>query len=569
MTIHLKQAASAAVVAFCLAGCGADVKSPSAGGSTKPASAPTSVAPAAPSAGPTAAPSLTSTPTTPLDLPPSQIPPDNPAPAPVAAVQYANCMNSQVSGTYEEQYLANTMESTDTTPFSQQILAASGFDTYAPQFTQQLCTDGAIKTFADAVSVVKTAGDALWQAAVDRVQGRKVVGTLPQSDDRMLYWAHLQMTLALRQWVPQVAFSTQQRAQLQWLLEKSSRGQYSIAFPAGANIKRIIISGFDPFQLGSPGVQFPGDAIKTGNPSGAIALALDGKQITLADGSTAVIQSYLLPVDFEPFREGMQENTLAPFFTGPDAVLASVTMSQGGPDEFWLENWHGRFHGQGADNMGTIAGGDVPGALPSSQDADIYPPVDILGYQDQPWSQNQPEQFTTTTLPIAQIIAADTGSGVAEPGSLAYLGLSPAATAARAAQLGPYIYYSPTTYDGYAVVWHTPYEVFPDCTNSAGQSFPGNSYDALGVMTLIPPLPTACALEGSGGYYLSNESGYRNTVLRDTLNPSIVAGHMHTPIMTNFVDGDDDLITDALFESYRDSIVQQATAIMTTLAGTL
>jgi hypothetical protein len=82
-------------------------------------------------------------------------------------------------------------------------------------------------------------------------------------------------------------------------------------------------------------------------------------------------------------------------------------------------------------------------------------------------------------------------------------------------------------------------------------------------------LPAACAQAGGGGYYLSNESGYRNTVLRDTLNPSIVAGHLHTPIMTNFVDGDDDLITDALFESYRDSIVQQATAIMTTLAGTL
>ncbi|MBA5760258.1 hypothetical protein H3286_27715, partial [Escherichia coli] len=66
-----------------------------------------------------------------------------------------------------------------------------------------------------------------------------MVGTLPQSDDRMLYWARLKMTLALRQWVPQASLTTEQRAQLQWVLERASRGQYAMSFPSGAGIKRI------------------------------------------------------------------------------------------------------------------------------------------------------------------------------------------------------------------------------------------------------------------------------------------------------------------------------------------
>jgi hypothetical protein len=471
-----------------------------------------------------------------------------PAAAQAPRPTYANCMDANVSPSYEELRLANVLPGGGT-PFAEQILAASGFDRFGPQFGRQLCEDGAITSFKDAVSTVKIAGEALWTAALDRVQGREVEGSLPQSDDRMLYWARLQMTLALRQWVPQFSLSLHERAQLQWVLEKASRGQYAIRFPAGGNIKRIIVSGFDPFTLGTPGVTHPSTNVRIGNPSGAIALALNNRQIVLPDGTTAVIQTYLLPVKYDSFRKGMQEYTLAPFFTGQDRILASVTLSQGGDDVYWIENWHGRYHGaQSSDNLNTIIGN--PLGLPllaSDQDADIYLADDLLGYDPQPWQFNQPSQWTTTTLPVAKIIAADTGRNVINP---------------RTSQPG-----------GYRVTWHTKHTDFLVCgvALSAVTFNDGDLAPYPPVLPPIPPLGTSCAKEGGGGNYLSNESGYRNTLLRDTLDPdrSMLAGHLHVPVMSYFSDGDDARITDAMFESYRDTIVAQTGNIVQAVAMAL
>lgn len=476
--------------------------------------------------------------------PPAALIPPNDATNPPPAVAYTGCMDATVAGSYEEQRLVNILPSGSGTPFADQILAASGFDTYGPQFRAQLCTDHAIRSFGDAVSTVKIAGQALWQAAVDRVQGRHLSGTLPQSDDRMLYWARLKMTLALRQWVPQIPLTLQQRAQLQWVLERASRGQYAISFPAGAGIKRILISGFDPFTLGTPGVQFPSTSIRIGNPSGATALALNGRTLTLADGSKAVIQTYLLPVDYAPFRDGMQETTLTPFFTGPEHVDASITMSQGSPGVFNIEALHGRYHATAfPDNLNTTIGDPFGNLLlPGMQDADIYPPQAVLGYDPQPWQPTQPEQFTASTLPYAAMIGANSGAAVTAPGA--------------------------ATPGGYQVIWHTDHSELTDCGDIATLThFTGSS-------TYPPPsAPTApaagsCAITGGGGNYLSNESGYRNTVLRDTLAPNsgIFAGHLHTPVMTYFSNGDDAKLSDAMFESYRDTIVAQAGNLIAAIA---
>ncbi|MGF6649508.1 hypothetical protein OKW34_000070 [Paraburkholderia youngii] len=464
------------------------------------------------------------------------------------AQAYAGCMNTSVALSYEEQRLVNVLPG-NTTPFAEQILAASGFDHFGPDFSGRLCEDGAIRSFDDAVRIVKIAGEGLWNAAVDRVQGRSVSGTLPRSDDRMLYWARLKMTRVLRQWAPQVTLTTFERAQLQWVLERASRGQYAIQFAPGKGVKRIIISGFDPFTLGTPGATHSSTNIRTGNPSGAIALALANRSIKLVDGSTALIQTYLLPVDYDPFRKGMQEHTLAPFFIGDARVDASITMSQGDYGAFWIENWHGRYHAAAfADNLGTTIGNPFGAPLlPGMQDADIYPPDDVLSYDPQPWQLDQPEQYTTTTLPVATIIGANSGAAITEPGS---------------SQPG-----------GYKVAWHTNHDDFKNCGNSIETSFNSDteSLPYPPPTNPVPPAATSCAYRGGGGNYLSNESGYRNTQLRDTLNPqrTIFAGHLHVPVMTNFSDGDDGKLSDSLFESYRDTIVQQATNIVTAIAGAI
>ncbi|WP_323120527.1 hypothetical protein [Burkholderia alba] len=535
---RLPLATAAYVAALLLNGCGGDTSSPAA---VTAQTAPTT---------PAATPASPATPASaPLDPPAALIPPagaTNP-PAPTRAA-YAGCMNTGIALSYEEQRLVNTLPGVST-PFADQILAASGFDRFGPNFATQLCTDGAIKSFADAVRTVKIAGETLWNAAVDRVQGRKVSGTLPQSDDRMLYWARLKMTQALRQWVPQATLTSLERAQLQWVLERASRGQYALQFPAGPGVRRIVISGFDPFTLGTPGAARASTNIRIGNPSGAIALALANRRIALADGSTAVIQTYLLPVNYNPFRKGMQEHTLAPFFIGNERVDASITMSQGGPGAFWIENWHGRYHAAAfADNLGTTIGdpfGDP--MLPAMQDADIYPPDDVLGYDPQPWQRDQPAQYTTTTLPVASIIAGNSGAAVTVPG---------------ASKPG-----------GYGVIWHTNHSDFADCGTASVTSFNDDTETQPYPPTSapVPPAATSCAYEGGGGNYLSNESGYRNTLLRDTLNPqrSIFAGHLHVPVMTYFSNGDNAKLTDSLFESYRDTIVQQASRIVTTIAGAI
>ncbi|WP_175966524.1 hypothetical protein [Burkholderia sp. BCC0322] len=457
-------------------------------------------------------------------------------------------MNTSTTLSYEEQRLVNVLPG-NTTPFADQILTASNFDHFGPDFSKQLCEDGAIRSFTDAVRIVKIAGEGLWNAAVDRVQGRSVSGTLPRSDDRMLYWARLKMTQILRQWVPQITLTTFERAQLQWVLERASRGQYAIQFAPGKGVKRIIISGFDPFTLGTPGANHPSTNIRIGNPSGAIALALANRSIKLANGSTALIQTYLLPVNYDPFRKGMQEHTLAPFFIGDARVDASITMSQGGYGAFWIENWHGRYHAAAfADNLGTTIGDPFRAPLlPGMQDADIYPPDDVLGYDPQPWQRDQPEQYTTTTLPVATIIAANSGAAITEPGS---------------SQPG-----------GYKVIWHTNHDDFKDCNKAITTSFNSDteSQPYPPPTAPIPATATSCAFNGGGGNYLSNESGYRNTQLRDKLNPqhTIFAGHLHVPVMTNFSDGDDGTLSDSLFESYRDTIVQQATNIVTALVGAI
>ncbi|MFO6378175.1 hypothetical protein ACLBYN_37055, partial [Pseudomonas aeruginosa] len=158
--------------------------------------------------------------------------------------------------------------------------------------------------------------------------------------------------------------------------------------------------------------------LRNGNPSGATALALDGREFRLADGSLLRIEAYLLPVSYDPFNRGMQEDTLGPWFRpGPRRVDASITISQGGANQFWLEAWNGRFHGSSAGNDGIVYCpadsalpnyvlplGSVtnPGTAPISlrgSGCNINPPRRWLGYDSASrWRQNLPAQFSKASL---------------------------------------------------------------------------------------------------------------------------------------------------------------------------
>ncbi|WP_422095971.1 hypothetical protein [Variovorax sp.] len=505
-------------------------------------------------------------------------PPAPPPPAPPPAVRAKCAMDSTVAASYEEQRLPNKLSASDALSFSQQLLQASGFDRFGPEFAARLCSDGlaGASSYDEAVALLHAEGQKLWQAALDRVQGRSVQGTLPKSDDRMLYWARLTMTLALRQWKPEFALTDEQRAGLQKEFERASRGQLSIDFPEGAGSRRVLVSGFDPFTLGGAG-QNGNPNIRIGNPSGATILSLDGNTVALPDGSTAVIRTFILPVNYGPFIDGMQEDTLGPWFkSGPKRVDASISMSQGG-GAFHLEHYNGRYHYAafpGNDNLNPPCseGGGFPAAL----DCDISPPERWLGFAAKPWRRDAPPQFTQASLPFQQMIDARTGEGIVNRDTGATGGWSVvrrdsygvmACTQAASDTSAAYDA-AKAAVDKALADYFAGFQTPGADMNALLQKYLAAN-DAFGKLTPPSPLETNCASSGGGGNYLSNASAYRNTLMRDTFGLAIPAGHIHTPVMTYFGTGSDGKITDATFEGYRDSIVAQARNLVFAVARSL
>lgn len=480
----------------------------------------------------------------PSQVSPPEAPPGTTNPDGTPKPPQATCTaRTNIAISVEERRLTSRLPG-KTVAFAQEILEGTGFDRFAPDFAAELCKDGkaGASTFEDAKALVTNAGARLWRAAVDRVQGKTTSGPLPAGDDRMLYWARLEMTKTLRAWGPSFPLSDGQRADLEWELERASRGQYDLTLPPGEGYIRIVVSGFDPFGLGEPGTESIG--VRTGNPSGAAALALDGYEVLLPNGKRAHLETFVLPVSYGPFERGMEEDTVGPLLKpGPARADVVITMSQGGGYRFKLEEFNGRYHGTvpGNDDVATCDFG-----LASTEGCNIHPPERWLGHPSRPWQRDDPPQFVDSTLPVAAMIAANTGAQVPRPPDSA---ASPGSA--------------------FDVVWGYDYDLFPDCNAPPTQSF----YDPVSPTypppeSPIHPAAGTCARSGGGGDYLSNESAYRATLLRQTMGLVIPVGHIHTPIMSRFL-GDASAVTDAKFEQYRSAIVHQARLLVEAAAKAL
>ncbi|GGO80401.1 pyroglutamyl peptidase [Wenjunlia tyrosinilytica] len=282
------------------------------------------------------------------------------------------CADPAAAVTVEEQRLDR--------PVPQEILRRSGFDAAVARFGQDLCRAGSLTA---ARSVVDVRGRQLWRSAVDRVQGRgPAQGDLRRDDDRPLYWARLAMARALRQWQPSFSLEDARREELIGRLERTSRGQDAISFGCGDRVKRILVTGFDPFTLDRD--------IRISNPSGASALALDGVTVETASGP-ARIETVVFPVRWRDFAEGTVERTLLPYFRpGPRRVDMFTTVSQGRPGRFDVERWNGAWRGGFGDNENASSTGVVP------------IPEDVPAQHPQP-------QWTVTTLPYKALVDAGTG----------------------------------------------------------------------------------------------------------------------------------------------------------------
>jgi hypothetical protein len=477
----------------------------------------------------------------------------------------ASCLDPAVPLVVEEARLPNTLPDNanpailQTKSFAQQMIEGAGFQDFGPAFVNDLC---GIPKLSVARNLALHKGEELWHMAIDRAQQRvATLGNLPYSDDRPLYWARLQVRAALRQWLPKFDLSAADRLDLITTFDKASRGMFDIKFPAGKGVKRLIFSGFDPYTLdgGTRGTApgSVGNNIRHGNPSGATVLATDGTQHVTPDGTTVFIEAYVLPVNYPEFEQGYLEDTVGPFMLpGPRQVNASVTVSQAGPDQFNLEVWNGRYHGPtiGNDNIAycpsvanpTPPPNTIPQLAVNNHNCNI---VVVERWGGPPTFQLfDPPQWTMGGLPFEKMIAANTGAGIPRPpGDLWNADAN-----------------------AFGVIWHTVFTEFPDCNsitritrNSIANYIPtplplppiGSTGLPPTSWPAVPPDAGSCSNSGGGGNYLSNESAYRNTLLRDRLRLNIPAGHIHTPSMQHFETNF--LVSDPTFDAWRLAIAHQ------------
>lgn len=462
------------------------------------------------------------------------------------AVLSAPCLDSSTALSVEEDRLDATLPRNDDPsqrqpePFAQRMIAGAGFQRFGPALVRRLCHTHSLHA---ARRLVERHGERLWRYAVRRAQSRHVRGPLPASDDRPLYWARLQATAAVRQWDPSFALTPGERAALITALDKAAHGMTDLDFAAGRDTKRVLMSGFDPYTLDGgrtgPAEGSVGNNIRHGNPSGAAALAMDGTTFRARNGTRQVIEAYTLPVNYTEFAAGYLEDTVGPLMAAAPGrrVDASVTVSQAGGDQFNLEQWNGRYHGDYPGNDLSLPCPEVDGAPQLAVDNhDCNTQVVDRWGGPSGFDLHDPPQWTTASLPVGRMIRARTGAGVPRPPGDTW----------------------PDESVAFGVVWHTNYTEFPDCSSTetvTRNDPPPVEYPPAEPPT--PPDPGSCSFTGGGGNYLSNESAYRNTLLRDRLGVDLPAGHIHTPDMQHF--DDDNLFepSDDTFDAWRRAIVEQ------------
>ena len=304
-------------------------------------------------------------------------------------------------------------------------------------------------------------GKKLWEAAKRTVAEQAIL------DDRSLYWSRLSLTAYLRASQFAVPLSSNQRISLIERLENSSRGRDSIEFTAGA-VKKILVTGFDPFLLDKH--------IDQSNPSGIVALNLDGQTLTYGQAS-AEIQTVIFPVRFEDFDAGEVEQLIEPLLKTRQVDMI-VTVSMGRTD-FDLEHFPGRRRSSGSpDNLNVYSGGD-----------ETKPKIPLLNGAviDGP-------EFLEFSLPyraMQRVILDAKQDANKQQGEVTY-----------------------------------PYLINDNRTITI--------LDGTFEAKTLAELKGATAVRGSGGGYLSNEISYRSIRLAHKYQPLIPTGHIHTPRLERY-----------------------------------
>ncbi len=112
-------------------------------------------------------------------------------------------------------------------------------------------------------------------------------------------------------------------------LEKITRGLHPSDLPdfsTHPNHFPILISGFDPFMAAMGGGLDADDHLS--NPSGNIAISLDGEPLPNQNGNPGIVKSVVFPVRFKEFDQGWVENFFKKYIDNP-AIKMIITFSYG------------------------------------------------------------------------------------------------------------------------------------------------------------------------------------------------------------------------------------------------
>jgi hypothetical protein len=277
-------------------------------------------------------------------------------------------------------------------------------------------------------------------------------------------------------------------------------------------IRRVLVTGFDPFT-GEPGTAW--------NPSGAAAIALDGRSLAVG-GEVVAIEAVVYPVSFQQFGEGIVERVVAEHADSVDAIITvsmDPRLDRGEPVD--LERYAVGVHAaseltphplRGPEPMATelvrIPRRGADGSAPPVIDAAARaggPPTDLEG------------------------IAGDAGATV---GTDLVLGFPSDAEALRAeVALGAHAERAdPRRYGPRALRIIDPATAAAIVRDTAGD------FDGAAAASARPTIAfelagdpfTADLLAGPGGSFLSNEVAYRTQRELTAAGSSATSFHVHT-----------------------------------------
>jgi len=408
---------------------------------------------------------------------------------PVAAVESTftpPCVDDPVALGPEEELV--------TKPAPRELLRSSGLADFVTAFAEDLCA----RSGEEAIdALVENRSRELWTRGIDAARAM-TGGDGLDADDRPLYWARLAMIGALKQWSAENRVSDETLAARTAVIDRLSRGQDTLD-PDASERDVAVITGFDPFSLRSEP--------RISNPSGAIALALDGEVIDGPNGPVE-IQAALFPVRWRDFGDGMVEKALTPAFSAENTPELFFTISQGRPNQFDLEAFNGAWRGGFVDNELVCYQGIAP------------IPAGVTTVSPQP-------QWTESTLPREAMVADTAGKPFAVNDRRSVTEL-PGDTPATEPRLG--------------------------C--------PADSALNEGTQREDGPSEGSVARAGGGGDYLSNEIAYRATLLRDALGlTDLPGGHVHTPVLEG-VQKTESEISNPEFVSNRQDIIAQTKLLL-------